>query len=145
GAYETFVATRRSEEFARRLDEARPVALRLNDLAQRGIDQGSRATVLASDLLGADGLPTTAPQGVLWAPHMLVYSGVSPEESKQRFYQYLYYTGINSDRLGHILKHENEYGFVVGLFGFDRAMKGLSLNAKPLTNPEPDDELNPCG
>ena len=142
GAYETFVATRRSDEFARRLDETRPVALRLNDLAQRGIDQGSRATVLASDLLGADGLPTTAPQGVLWAPHMLVYSGVSPAESKERFYQYLYYTGISSHRLGQILKHENEYGFVVGLFGFDRAMKGLSLNAKPITNQDLENELS---
>ena len=144
GAYETFVASRRSMELNRRLDEARPVALRLDTLARQGNDRkenNSRVTVLSSDLLSADGLPTSAPQAVLWAPHMLVYSGVSPAESKERFYQYLYYTGISPERLREILKTERQYGFVVGLFGFDRAIKGLSLNPKPITNEELESEL----
>jgi hypothetical protein len=144
GAYETFVATRRSMEFARRLDEARPVALRLEELARHDDGKGSqtRATVLSTDLLAADGLPTTAPQAVLWAPHMPVFSGVTASESKERFYQYLYYTGISAERLREILTNERQYGFVAGLFGFERAIKGLSLHYKPITTEELQSELD---
>jgi hypothetical protein len=144
GGYETFVATRRSAEFDRRLDEARPVALRLSELAQAGNEvrgNNGRATVLASDLLGADGLPTSAPQAVLWAPHLLVYSGVSASESKERFYQYLYYTGINPERLKQILRSDPQYGFAAGIFGFERTIKGLSLDPKPITSEELENEL----
>src|SRR5882672_3710384 len=135
-------------EFDRRLDEARPVAMRLNDLARKGNERkGSdgRATVLASDLLGADGLPTSAPQAILWAPHLLVYSGVSAAESKERFYQYLYYTGITPDRLRQILRVDPQYGFAAGIFGFERTIKGLSLNPKPITSEELESELKQYG
>lgn len=143
GSYETFVATRRSTEFNRRFDEARPVALRLDELARKGVERkGARATVLSSDLLGADGLPTSAPQAVLWAPHMQVYAGVTATESKERFYQYLYYTGITPDRLRQMLRTERQYGFAAGLFGFERVIKGLSLNPKPITTEELENELN---
>lgn len=144
GSYETFVATRRSAEFDRRLDESRPVALRLAQLAGQGEKEGHRAPaiVISSDLLAADGLPTSAPQAVLWAPHLLVYSGVTPTESKERFYQYLYYTGISRERLKQILKTERQYGFAAGLFGFERTIKGLSLNPKPITTEELENELN---
>jgi len=145
GAYETFVATRRSIEFDRRFDEVRPVALRLDQLARQGkVNRGSetQATVLSTDLMGADVLPTSAPQAVLWAPHMLVYSGVSAAESKERFYQYLYFTGITPARLRQIVRSERQYGFAAGLFGFERTIKGLSLNAKPITTGELEEELN---
>ena len=86
GAYETFVATRRSMEFDRRLDEARPVALKLEELARHdGKGNQTRATVLSTDLLAADGLPTTAPQAVLWAPHMLVFSGATVSKPKNDY------------------------------------------------------------
>jgi hypothetical protein len=138
GAYETHVATQRSMEFAARFDEARPLALRL----ERGLESGSPAgLVLSSDLLAADALPTSTANGVLWAPHMMVFSGVGTEESKERFYQYLYFTGITSDRLREILLNERAYGFTAGLFGFERTMKGLSLDPKPITRQEMEAEL----
>jgi hypothetical protein len=143
GSYETFVATRRSMEFARRLDDARPVSLRLESLAANDQSKpGSpRTTVLSSDLFAADGLPTNSSQAVLWAPHMLVFSGVTVPESRERFYQYLYYTGITPDRLRNILRNERQYGFTAGLFGFERTIKGLSLNPKPITTDELEGEL----
>jgi hypothetical protein len=137
GAYETYVATKRSMEFAGRFDEARPVALRLDQLS----NTKDRGVILSSDLLAADVLPTTASNPVLWAPHMMVFSGVSTADSKERFYQYLYYTGITPERLENILRKEREYGFTAGLFGFERTIKGLSLNPKPITRAELDDEL----
>lgn len=140
GAYETYVATKRSMEFARRFDDARPVALRLNELGNKA-KADDHGIILSSDLLAADVLPTTAPNAVLWAPHMMVFSGVSTAGSKERFYQYLYYTGITPGRLENILRNEREYGFTAGLFGFERTMKGLSLNPKPITRAELNDEL----
>jgi hypothetical protein len=142
GTYETFVATRRSMEFARRLDDARPVSLRLESLANdESKPRLTRTTVLSSDLFAADGLPTNSSQAVLWAPHMLVFSGVTVPESRERFYQYLYYTGITPDRLRNILRNERQYGFTAGLFGFERTIKGLSLNPKPITTDELEGEL----
>jgi hypothetical protein len=148
GAYETAIATKRSMEFDRQLDEARPVALRLEKLARQDemLSGGNtRATVLSSDLLAADGLPTAAPQAVLWAPHMLVFSGVTATESKERFHQYLYYTGITPERLEQILRTEHQYGFAVGMFGFERTIKGLSINPSPITSSELKKELNQYG
>lgn len=140
GAYETYVATKRSMEFARRFDEARPVALRLNQIgnASGGLD---RSTILSSDLMAADVLPTSAANAVLWAPHMMVFSGVTTSDSKERFYQYLYYTGITPERLENILRYEHQYGFAAGLFGFERTIKGLSLNPQPISRAELEAEL----
>jgi len=141
GGYETLVASRRSMEFDRRLDDGRAVALRLKQLAMNASTGPEEATVLSSDLIVADVLPTTAPQAVLWAPHLLVFSGASAATAKERFYQYLYYTGVGPDRLREILTNEHEYGFAVGLFGFERTIKGLSINPRPITMDELEDEL----
>ncbi len=140
GAYETLVAARGSVPFGQEVDDARLVALRLREFAND--HDGSRhPTLLSSDLLVADSLPTTAPHSVLWAPHMLVFSGVSEAESKERFYQYLYYTNISSERLRTILRTEGRYGFAVGLFGFERTIRGLSRNPNPVTAAELDAEI----
>jgi hypothetical protein len=141
GAYETLVATSGSLAFGRELDESRPVAMRLAQLADRKLTAAAPPIVLASDLLVADGLPTTAPQATLWAPHMLVFSGVTRSESRERFYQYLYYTGIDQEQLATILTTQRKYGFAVGLFGFERTVKGLSSNSEPITRQELELEL----
>ncbi|MCU1265810.1 MAG: hypothetical protein JWM21_2128 [Acidobacteria bacterium] len=143
GSYETVVATRRSMEFDRSLDDARVVSLRLETLANLGQRKREQpqSTILLTDLLAADGLPTSSSQAVLWAPHMLVFSGVTVSESKERFYQYLYYTGITPAQLRNILGNERQYGFTAGLFGFERTIKGLSLNPKPISAAELENEL----
>ena len=125
-------------EFATRLDDARAVALRVEALQQQGQVAG---TILSSDLLTADGLPTNASSPVLWAPHMLVFSGTSSLENKERFFKYLYYTGVSPDQLRNILRYEGRYGFTAGLFGFERTIKGLSVDPKPITAAEVEQEL----
>jgi hypothetical protein len=141
GAYEAFVAASGSMEFNRRLAAAGPVAQRLSEIARAEEPSHSRPAVLATDLLIADGLPTHAPQPILYAPHMLVYSGASEAEGKERFYQYLYYTGIDEQGLKKILKEDGRYGFVSALFGFERAVEGLSDNPKPISGEELDQEV----
>jgi hypothetical protein len=141
GAYEAFVAARGSMELNRQLAAAGPVASRLAEIARTEKPSLSHPTVLATDLLIADSLPTNAPQSVLYAPHMVVYSGVNETEGKERFYQYLYYTGIDARGLKKILTEEGRYGFVSALFGFERAVEGLSEHPQPITGEELDQEL----
>jgi hypothetical protein len=141
GGYETMVATAGSMSFSRELDEARPVATRL---AQLDGEKGSgfpHATVLATDLLVADSLPTSAPQGILWAPHMLVFSGADHTESRERFFQYLYYTGVDPTQLVKTLTSESKYGLAVGLFGFERAVAGLDSSPGTISRQELDVEV----
>jgi hypothetical protein len=72
---------------------------------------------------------------------MIVFSGVNEAESKERFYQHLYYSGIGPARLKDILLNEARYGFASGIFGFDRTIRGLSRNPKPITTQELDAEV----
>jgi hypothetical protein len=141
GAYEAFVAANGSMEFNRRLAAGGPVASRLAEIARSEKPRLTYPTILATDLLIADSLPTHAPQAILYAPHMLVYSGVSESEAKERFYQYLYYTGIDERGLKRILTEEGRYGFMAALFGFERAVEGLSDHPRPITREELDQEL----
>jgi hypothetical protein len=140
GAYETLVATRGSMPFDQQLDDARAVALKLGSLARVETD-GGFPTMLSTDLLVADSVPTSSSQSVLWAPHMMVFSGVTNSESKERFYQYLYYTGVTPAELKTIVRTEARYGFAVGMFGFERTIRGLSRDPKPITPEELDREL----
>jgi hypothetical protein len=141
GAYEAFVAANGSVELNKRLAAAGPVAQRLAEIARTGEPPLSHSTILATDLLIADSLPTSAPQAVLYAPHMLVYSGAGERESRERFYQYLYYMGIDESALKRILTEEGRYGFVSALFGFERAVDGLKDEPQAITKDELDQEL----
>jgi len=136
GSYETVVATAGSMPFSRELDEARPVATRLAQIHKGERRESLPGIVLATDLLVADSLPTSAPQPVLWAPHMLVFSGADHSESRERFFQYLYYTGVEPTQLVKILTSENRYGLAVGLFGFERAVAGLSSRSGTISREE---------
>jgi hypothetical protein len=136
GAYEAHVAAMGSREFNRQLADAQPVAARLVQIAQNEVGVASRSTVLSTDLFVADCLPETAPQPVLWAPHLLVFSGATMMESKERLFQHLYYTGVRTDKFERFLDDGNYYGVAVGLFGFERVIEGLSENREPITRKE---------
>ena len=78
-------------------DKGLAVAKRLEEFAKASPDK-HRETVLAFDGILADDLPTVAPQNVLWARHQHVFAGLSWQESKERYYQYLYYNGVEIGR-----------------------------------------------
>lgn len=107
-----------------------PVARRLEELAANDPDP-HRTTVLAFDMIQADDLPSVAPQNVLWARHQHVFAGLSWEESKERYYQYLFYSNIDHNGLDWLLK--NDFVSQIALFGWGRHTDRLSVDAKPLT------------
>jgi hypothetical protein len=142
GAIEAHQAARRSAEGNDKAAEEMSVYVRLTKQAHTNTSIMDEKVVLFDDLHMADGAPAVSPLAVLWAPHMVVYSGVTPVESKERLYRHLYYTGVGVKELDAYLHGQNVYyGCAVGLFGFDRLIDGLNPNAKPITTEEKNAEL----
>ncbi|MGH9949965.1 MAG: hypothetical protein ACRD6X_22580, partial [Pyrinomonadaceae bacterium] len=119
-------------------DKALPVARRLEELAKSDPDP-HRTTVLSFDGIFADDMPTVAPQNILWSRHQHVFAGLSWEESKERYYQQLYYQKIDAKGLDYLLKRD--FVSQIALFGWGRHSDRLSSDAKPLTYGEIADEV----
>jgi hypothetical protein len=111
-------------------DKAVPIANRLTELATDDPAR-NRRTVLSFDGIFADDMPTVAPQNVLWARHQHVFAGLSWEESKERYFQQLYYQNVDERGLDHLLK--NDFVSQIALFGWGRHTDRLSVESKPLT------------
>ena len=120
-------------------DLALPVARRLEELA-KSEPNPHRMTVLAYDMIQADDLPTVAPHSVLWARHQHVFAGMSWQENKERYYQYLYYSGVDEKGLDYLLK--NDFVSQIALFGWGRHTDRLSFDAKALTYGEIAEEVD---
>jgi len=135
GMGETWISTRRFAHVNVIRDEARPVALRLHQLsATEGREQTRSRVIFAPDFARGDTLPMEAPQPVLWAPHMFVFPGVSIAQNKERFFQFLYYSGIDPAAFERNYQHQ---GFAqYAIFGWERANPNLTANYKPLTSAE---------
>jgi hypothetical protein len=119
-------------------DLALPVAKRLEELAREDADP-HRTTVIAYDGIQADDMPSVAPQNVLWARHQHIFAGLTWEENKERYFQMLYYSGIDEAGLDHMLR--NDFVAKIALFGWGRHTDRLSSQAQPLTNREIDEEV----
>ena len=119
-------------------DLSYPLAKRLEELAQTDSDP-HRTTILPFDMIQSDDLPSVAPQNVLWARHQHVFAGLSWEESKERYYQFLYYSNIDERGLDHLLK--KDFISQIALFGWGRHSDRLSSDSKPLTYGEVGDEV----
>ncbi|QYO66495.1 hypothetical protein [Leptolyngbya sp. 7M] len=123
-------------------DKGLLVAKRLEELAKQHPDP-HRMTVLSFDGIFADDMPSVAPQNILWARHQHVFAGLSWQESTERYYQQLYYSGATEKTLDWLLK--NDFVSQIALFGWGRHTDRLSVDAKPLTYGEIDAEVRKFG
>jgi hypothetical protein len=114
-------------------DMSLPVARRLEELAREDVDP-HRSTILAYDMIQADDLPSVAPQNVLWSRHQHVFAGMSWQENKDRYFQFLYYLNVDEKGLDYLLR--NDFVSKIALFGWGRHTDRLSSEARPLTNGE---------
>jgi len=122
-------------------DEAMPVNLRLREIAGPDPARARMQTTINLESLQADSQPTIAPQAVLWARHQHTFAGLeSWDENKLRYYQLLYFSGADGHRLHRALSGCADIEACMALFGWDRFNARLSANARPLTQPEVDDE-----
>ncbi len=107
-----------------------PVAKRLDELDRNDPGRHTK-TVLAFDMIQSDDLPSVSPQNVLWARHQHVFAGLSWEESKERYYQFLHYSNVDESGLDYLLR--NDFVSQIALFGWGRHTDRLSFDSKPLT------------
>ena len=122
-------------------DEALPVARRLDEIGKQG-DDARLKTVMHFGIAEGDDLPTVAPQSVLWARHQHVFAGVTWQENKERYYQYLYYLGVRPRDLAAGMKNGDDIVSVIALFGWGRHTDRLNSEHQPLTFREIDEEAN---
>ncbi|HUR96544.1 MAG TPA: hypothetical protein VMZ26_00620 [Pyrinomonadaceae bacterium] len=120
-------------------DAALPVAKRLEVLSRDDVDP-HRSTVLSYDMIQADDMPSVAPQNVLWSRHQHVFAGMSWQENKDRYFQFLYYLNVDAKGLDYLLK--NDFVSKIALFGWGRHSDRLSSEARPLTYGEIAIEVN---
>jgi hypothetical protein len=119
-------------------DEQVPLARRLNELAKDDPNR-YKTVVLHFGIAEADDLPTLAPQATLWSRHQHVFTSVTTQENKQRYYQYLYYQGVTGRELANSMKH-GDFVSMIALFGWGRHTDRLNSDFKPLTYGEIDAE-----
>jgi len=116
-------------------DEAIPAALHLKELSRH-----ESGTVFLSAPEQADVFPTLSSQPVLWAVHMGVFPGSEPVELKERFYQYLYYSGASEQSLSELLAAKNHLS-CVALFGYEREIPVFASAFRPVTEQEINTEV----
>jgi hypothetical protein len=139
GIVEATGAARRNVAQARLRDEAMPVAKWLAEEAKRDgtfnaktAARDPRPVVFSSSLPVADGLPTGAPQAQLFVRHMASFASASSAERKERFYQYMYYSGVTERDLAQAIT-EARLAIMAELFGIDRVIPGLTADQRPVT------------
>jgi hypothetical protein len=124
-------------------DQQMPLAQRLTELAKAD-PEPHKTNVLNFAISEADDLPTVAPQATLWARHQHVFAGVTWDENKERYYQYLYFQGVTEQQLAYGMKN-GDYVSMIALFGWGRHTDRLNSDFKPLTYGEIDAEAHNYG
>lgn len=147
GIVEATGGTNRNITQARLRDDAMPVVKWMAEESKRAGLSGAnptptnpRAIVFASTLPVSETLPTGAPQAQLYVTHMAYYAGASPKEVKERFYQYLYYSGTGEKDLAQAIS-EGRFAIMSALFGIERIIPALTANPRPVTLDEARAEL----
>ncbi len=79
-----------------------------------------------------------------WARHQHVFAGLTWQESKVRYYQYLYYLDLDEKWLANSMKN-GDFVSMIALFGWGRHTNRLSSEYKPLTYSEIDEEARRFG
>lgn len=115
-------------------DNAYPLGKKLTELAKDDADKYQQ-TIFSLTNIQADDSPTIAPQNVLWARHQHVFAGLSWQESKERYYQQIYYQNLDERWLENTLRN-GDFVTMIALFGWGRHTNRLSSQAKPLTDIE---------
>lgn len=119
-------------------DRAAAVGQRLKELAatEAGTTSGldPRPLVLASENKVAVILPTFTSHAVFWAPHF-DFLHLADGESRARFYQYLYYTGVDSQKFKQELSKPSST-FAAATFGHERVIPDLAVQVTPISAEE---------
>ena len=91
-------------------------------------------TVFTSNAIIADSLPTVTSNPVLWGRHAYIFSNLSPVDQRNRFFQYLYFSGMEGQRLTEALR--TDFTARMEVFSQERANPILIFDSKPISEAE---------
>jgi hypothetical protein len=138
GFVESHYTVRISDEANVVRDGGMELAKHLESLDRNGV-------ILPLSMIQGDDSPTLSPQPVLWARHQHVFAGVTWQENKERYYQLLYYQGLDEKWLENRMKNEGDFVSIIALFGWGRHTDRLNAEYKPLTFGEIEEEVKLYG
>ena len=91
-------------------------------------------TVFTTNAIIADSLPSVTSNPVLWGRHAYIFSNLTPADQRNRYFQYLYFCGIDAQRLTEALR--TDFTARMELFSQERANPILIFDAKPISEAE---------
>jgi hypothetical protein len=141
GFIESTATARRNAGYESLRDDAMPVLKYLHEIEKVDGKVGDRyPTVISTNLMVADFIPTVTSYRSLWNPHTNSAGGVNLRENKELFYRYLYYSGFDEKDVAKAMQ-EHLYEMMAAFFGGGRALSALDTNAKPISRLEKETEL----
>lgn len=141
GFIESTATARRNAGYESLRDEAMPVLKHLHEQQRNDPPVNGRySTVISTNLMVADFLPSVTSYRSLWNPHTNSAGGVTLAENKELFYRYLYYAGFSEKDVAAALE-ENLFEVKAAFFGGGRALSELEKNSAPITRAEVKAEL----
>jgi len=141
GFVESTATARRNAGYESLRDDAMPVLTYLHEIEKKNGKVSDRyPTVISTNLMVADYIPTVTSYRSLWNPHTNSAGGVNFLENKELFYRYLYYSGFDENDVAKAMQ-EQLYEMMAAFFGGGRALSALDGEAKPITRGEMETEL----
>ena len=141
GFVESTATARRNAGYESLRDDAMPVLTYLHEMEKKDGKVSDRyPTVISTNLMVADYIPTVTSYRSLWNPHTNSAGGVNLLENKELFYRYLYYSGFDENDVAKAMQ-EKLYEMMAAFFGGGRALSALDGEAKPITRGEMETEL----
>ncbi|MEO7659495.1 MAG: hypothetical protein ABIV48_07760, partial [Pyrinomonadaceae bacterium] len=95
-------------------------------------DSGGAKTMLATNFVTSDFIPTVSTLRPLWNPHTSSAGGVSVGENKRLFYSYLYFSGFSEQDLAEALRVKS-FEVTAAIFGSERALPALGGSSKSIS------------
>ena len=141
GFIESSATAKRNAGFENLRDESMPALVYLREKRALEPKKGDSPTVMTTNLMVADYIPTVTTYRPMWNPHTNSAGGVNHAENLDLFYKYLYYSGFDEKDLAVAIEN-NLFEVMSALFGGGRALPKLSGESRPVTKYEVDHEIN---
>ena len=121
-------------------DESIPVFRRLQaKVKERSAKDPTRQFALFDHYLLSASAPTSSSFPALWSSYMYTFGSTSEAENRERFYQTLYYLGVDRQSFENMLNGDVQVRAII--FGFPRVNDKLMQDAKPISTEEIRDQV----
>ncbi len=140
GFIESSATAKRNAGFEKLRDDAIPALVYLRDQEASEPKTSDASTVISTNLMVADYIPSVTTLRPLWNPHTNSAGGVNHDENLELFYKYLYFAGFDEKDLAKAID-DRLFEVMAALFGGGRALPSLTSESRPITKAEVETEI----